>query len=420
MNYTSINKQHIAFFSDCIGGDNILTGLKCVDYGSDHTENLSYPPEIVLFPKSSKDVSIILKYCNDHNIAVTPSAALTGLSGGAIPVYGGVSISMKKMNKVISIDEKNFQALVEPGVINEEFQMLLKEIKMFYPPDPASKGSCTLGGNFALNAGGPKAVKYGVTSNYVLNLEIVLPNGDIFWTGANTLKNATGYNLTQLIIGSEGTLAVITKAVVKLLPLPTEKLLMLVPFQDNTGACNAVADIMHKGIIPSALEFMEKDAIIFVRDQGYASIPFEINQRTNSYLLIELDGDNKENLILESEKIYNILQGYKCDEILFAETENEQEKIWKVRRSIGLAVKAFSIYKEEDTVVPRAELASLLNSVKKIGKSYNFKSICYGHAGDGNLHVNILKDGLTDYDCDYGYGDEYHYDSDHDDEYDWD
>ena len=401
MDYTSINENHIAFFSDCIGEDSILTGLQCVDYGSDHTENLSYPPEIVLFPKSSKDVSVILKYCNDQNIAITPSAALTGLSGGAIPVYGGVSISMKKMNKVISIDEKNFQAVVEPGVINEDFQMLLKEIKMFYPPDPASKGSCTLGGNFALNAGGPKAVKYGVTSNYVLNLEIVLPNGKIFWTGANTLKNATGYNLTQLIIGSEGTLAIITKAVVRLLPLPTEKLLMLVPFQDNIHACNAVADIMHKGIIPSALEFMEKDAIVFVRDQHYASIPFEINQSTSSYLLIELDGDSKENLILESEKIYNILQGYKCDEILFAENENEQEKIWKVRRSIGLAVKAFSVYKEEDTVVPRAELANLLNCVKKIGEFYNFKSICYGHAGDGNLHVNILKDGLTDYEWEY-------------------
>jgi glycolate oxidase len=328
---------------------------------------------------------------------VTPSAALTGLSGGAIPIYGGVSISMKKMNHIISIDEKNFQAVVEPGVINEEFQTLLKTKKMFYPPDPASKGSCTLGGNFALNAGGPKAVKYGVTSNYVLNLEIVLPNGEIIWTGANTLKNATGYNLTQLIIGSEGTLAVITKAVLKLLPLPTEKLLILVPFHDNVDACNAVADIMHHSIIPSALEFMEKDAVLFVLNQKYAEIPFEIDNVTRSYLLIELDGEHKDYFIKESEKIYNILEDYKCGEVLFAETDSEQERIWKVRRSIGLAVKAFSIYKEEDTVVPRAQLAKLLMGVKHIGKIYNFRSICYGHAGDGNLHVNILKDGLSDY-----------------------
>jgi len=398
MNYTSVTQKHIAFFSDNIGEDNILLGSKCIAYGSDHTENLSYPPEIVVFPRSSKDVSLILKYCNDQSISVTPSAALTGLSGGAIPVYGGVSISMIKMNQVISVDEKNFQAVVEPGVINEEFQILLKKKKMFYPPDPASKGSCTLGGNFALNAGGPKAVKYGVTSNYVLNLEIVLPNGEIIWTGANTLKNVTGYNLTQLIIGSEGTLAVITKAVVRLLPLPTETLLMLVPFHDNTDACNVVADIMHQNIIPSALEFMEKDAVLFVHDQKYAEIPFEIDHATRSYLLIELDGEKIDYLMQDAEKIYSILEDYKCGEVLFAETASEQERIWKVRRSIGLAVKAFSIYKEEDTVVPRAQLSQLLMGVKKIGKLYNFRSICYGHAGDGNLHVNILKDGLSDYD----------------------
>ena len=401
MSYTRINQTHIDFFIAQLGINSILIESNIQEYGSDHTENLNYPPEIVLFPKSTKEVSRIMAYCNANNIAVTPSGALTGLSGGAIPVFGGVSLSMKKMNKIISVDETNFQAVVEPGVINEEFQNTLKEKKLFYPPDPASKGTCTLGGNFALNAGGPKAVKYGVTSNYVLNLEIVLPDGKYFWTGANTLKNATGYNLTQLIVGSEGTLAVITKAVVRLLPLPLENILMLIPFQDNKDACDAVTRLTQNNISPSGLEFMELDAVKFVRDQKYASIPFKIENNIASYLLVELDGNDKEKLIADSEKIYNLLEGFQCGNILFAETDAEKEKIWKVRRAIGLAVKSYSVYKEEDTVVPIANLTKLFVGVKKIGREYNFNSICYGHAGDGNLHVNILKEGLSDYEWQY-------------------
>jgi len=397
LKYTNITKKHIEAFISTIGLDNIIVGDQCMEYGSDHTENLNYPPEIVLFPNTSIQVASILNYCNQHKIAITPSGALTGLSGGAIPLFGGVSLSTKKMNKILSLDEKNFQVIVEPGVINEELQLMLKDKKLFYPPDPASKGTCTLGGNLALNAGGPKAVKYGVTSQYVLNLEIVLPNGEIFWTGANTLKNSTGYNLTQLIVGSEGTLCFITKAVLKLLPLPSESLLMLVPFEKNCDACDAVNSILYNQIIPSALEFMERDAIKFVKDQKYSDIPFIMEPNHQSYLLIELDGDNKKRLFKQAESVYDVLQKYKCGDIILADSMNEQERLWKVRRSIGLAVKAFSIYKEEDTVVPRAQMSKLLDGVKKIGKQYKFRSICYGHAGDGNLHVNILKEGLTDY-----------------------
>ncbi len=390
--------MHLDFFTNQLSGNNILLDSDCKEYGCDHTEDLYYSPEIVLFPQSTKEVSKILSYCNTNNIPITPSGALTGLSGGAIPVFGGVSLSMKKMNKILFVDEKNFQATVEPGVINEDFQEFIKKKNLFYPPDPASKGTCTLGGNFALNAGGPKAVKYGVTSNYVLNLEIVLPDGTILWTGANTLKNSTGYNLTQLMIGSEGTLAVITKSVIKLLPLPTETLLMLVPFKHNRDACSAVTTIMYNQITPSGLEFMELDAVKFVRDANYSEIPFEIEDDIESYLLIELDGSDKQQLILDAEKVYSLLEKYECGTILFADNIVEQERIWKVRRSIGLAVKAHSVYKEEDTVVPRAHLNQLLDGVKKIGERYKFKSICYGHAGDGNLHVNILKTGLSDYD----------------------
>ncbi|MDF1672115.1 MAG: FAD-linked oxidase C-terminal domain-containing protein, partial [Vicingaceae bacterium] len=264
-----------------------------------------------------------------------------------------------------------------------------------YPPDPASKGSCFIGGNLAENSGGPKAVKYGVTKDYVLNLEVVLPNGEIIWTGANVLKNSTGYNLTQLIVGSEGTLGIITKAVFRLIPYPKNNLLMLVPFYSAEEACEAVAAIFQAGVTPSGLEFMERDALIWGSEHlGDKSLT--IADDIEAHLLIELDGNNMDVLYSESESIYKVLEQFKCDEILFADDATQKEKLWKIRRVVGEAVKSKSIYKEEDTVVPRAELPELLKGVKQIGKTYGFTSVCYGHAGDGNLHINIIKGDMSD------------------------
>ncbi|EPB65767.1 fructose-1,6-bisphosphatase, partial [Ancylostoma ceylanicum] len=216
-------------------------------------------------PGSVEEVSQILAYCNTNKLPVTPMGARTGLSGGAIPFPGGIALSMERFNRILTIDERNHQVITEPGVITQVLQEAVKERGLFYPPDPASKGSCFIGGNISENSGGPKAVKYGVTKDYVLNLEVVLADGSILWTGANVLKNATGYNLTQLMVGSEGTLAVITKIVLKLLPHPTSDLLMLVPFYSAKQACEAVAAIYRKGIIPSGLEFMERDALIWTQ-----------------------------------------------------------------------------------------------------------------------------------------------------------
>ena len=207
-----------------------------------------------------------MRYCHSNKICVTPSGARTGLSGGAIPLFGGVALSLEKMAKIISIDENNLQVTTEPGVITQVLQEAVKEKGLFYPPDPASKGSCFIGGNVSENSGGPKAVKYGVTSDYVLNLEVVLPRGEIIWTGANVLKNATGYNLTQLMVGSEGTLGIITKIVLRLIPHPTTDLLLLVPFFSAEKACEAVSSIFKEGITPSGLEFMERDALIWTQD----------------------------------------------------------------------------------------------------------------------------------------------------------
>ena len=391
----SINSTQIKHLTTLLKEKAFVLYDTLVEYGHDETEDLSYPPAIVLKPTSVSEISEIMRYCNAEKIPVTPAGARTGLSGGSLPIHGGVLLSMEKFNKILKIDEKNHQVITEPGVITQVLQDAVKEKGLFYPPDPASKGSCFIGGNVSENSGGPKAVKYGVTKDYVLNLEVVLPTGEVIWTGANVLKNATGYNLTQLIVGSEGTLAIITKIVLKLIPHPTHDLLMLVPFFDAQKACEAVAAIFQAGITPSGLEFMERDALIWTKEfMGETSVPVADNHQ--AHLLIEVDGFDQEQLMKECEKIFAVLENFETDEILFADSEAQKTTLWSLRRKVAEAVKAQSIYKEEDTVVPRFALPELLYQVKEIGKKYGFKSVCYGHAGDGNLHVNIIKGDLSD------------------------
>ncbi len=390
-----IDASDIVFFVSLLG-DRCLTDIEnLTKYGHDETEDLQFPPDVVLKPETVEEVSEIMRYAFEKSIIVTPSGARTGLSGGALPVKKGIALSMERFNKILSIDEKNHQVTTEPGVITEVLQNAVKEQGLFYPPDPASKGSCFIGGNVSENSGGPKAVKYGVTKDYVLNLEVVLPNGDVIWTGANVIKNATGYNLTQLIVGSEGTLAIITKIVLHLIPHPTTDLLMLVPFFDAEKACEAVAAIFRAGITPSGLEFMERDALIYTQ-QFINEDSVQIGENHAAHLLIEVDGFDNELLMQDCEKIMSVLEDFETDEILFAESQDQKDSLWKIRRKCGEAVKAQSIYKEEDTVVPRYELPKVLRHVKKLGQMYGFKSVCYGHAGDGNLHINILKGELTD------------------------
>ena len=395
MTFKTIDEKDISFFKNLLGERCLIDSDNLSKYGHDETEDLLFLPEIVLKPETTEEVSIIMKYAFENSIVVTPSGARTGLSGGSLPIHKGIALSMERFNKILKIDEKNHQVTTEPGVITEVLQNAVKEKGLFYPPDPASKGSCFIGGNISENSGGPKAVKYGETKDYVLNLEIVLPNGEIIWTGANVLKNSTGYNLTQLIVGSEGTLAIITKIVLRLIPHPTTNLLMLVPFFNAEKACEAVAAIFRAGITPSGLEFMERDALIytqkFINDDS-----IQIGENHAAHLLIEVDGFDAEILMQECEKIMTVLEDFETDEVLFAENQAQKDNLWQLRRKAAEAVKSQSIYKEEDTVVPRFELPQLLHHVKRIGKEYGFQSVCYGHAGDGNLHINILKGDLTD------------------------
>ena len=392
----SLAVEHLDSFQRICGHQNVFVDEEVLNhYAHDETEDLHYLPDVVIKPASAEEISAILKICNEHRIPVTPRGAGTGLSGGALPHLGGLLLSVERLNRIIDIDESNLQVTTEPGVITEVLQDAVKAKGLFYPPDPSSRGSCMIGGNIAENSGGPKAVKYGVVKDYVLNLEVVLPSGEITWTGANVLKNATGYNITQLIVGSEGTLGIVTKAVLRLIPLPKYDLLMLVPFKKAENACAAVSAIFSAGYVPSAMEFMERDALEWVMRFVDNSI-VAIEDDVQAHLLIEVDGNDMDVLMKEIEGISEVVMQFDCGEILFAEDAQQKAELWKLRRRVGEAVKSHSVYKEEDTVVPRASLPVLLKGVKEIGKRYGFHSVCYGHAGDGNLHVNIIKGDLTE------------------------
>lgn len=394
---TSLNIDQIQTLKKLIGKDCLILATEVQeisDYGRDYTEDLFFLPSAVVIPMNTDEVSKIVRFCNEEEIPLTVRGAGTGLSGGALPVRGGIVLSTEKMNCIEEIDPLNFQARVQCGVINEELNKAAEVHGLFYAPDPASRGSCLIGGNIAHNSGGPRALKYGVTRDHVLNLEVVLANGEVIWTGANTLKNSTGYNLSQLITGSEGTLGIVTRAVLKLLPRPAYRLLFLAGFQDFRPASKAVNAIFMGGLQPSALELMERKGIEISAKALNLSFPFQ--EGHEAYLLIELDGNDMDVLWKEAEVLQQILENEGLHELLFADEAERQEHWWKIRKAIGETIKTTSIYKEEDTVVPRNALPELLEGVKTIGEQYGFESICYGHAGDGNLHVNILKGMMTD------------------------
>lgn len=392
--FNKITPQIKEKFVSIVGNENIFSDNDSISaYSHDETEDLSFPPEIIVKPSSSSQISGILKLANEYKIPVTPRGGGTGLSGGAIPVYGGICLSMEKMNKIIEIDKINAQAIAEPGVITQVFQEEVERHGLFYPPDPASRGSCHLGGNLAECAGGPRAVKYGVTKDYVLGLEAILPTGEIIKTGGRVLKNVSGYNLTQLIIGSEGTLAVITKIIFRLIPLPKFRKLLLISFNSLEDATDAVSEIFHNGIIPSAIEFLEKAAVKVAEEKQNKKFP---NSEADAQLFIEVDGNYVEQLDWDIEKIGEIVTHFNPFEILLAEEPQKINDVWALRRGVGEAVKSISAYKEEDTVVPRASMTKLVRGVKQISAKYGITAICYGHSGDGNIHVNILKNKLDD------------------------
>ncbi len=389
----TITIELINEFKKIVGEQNVIIDQELLDkYAHDETEDLYFMPDMVLKPKTAEEVSAIMKICNEKRIPVTPRGAGTGLSGGALPHLGGIVLSTERMNSILKIDEQNLQVTTEPGVITEVLQDAVKAKGLFYPPDPSSRGSCFIGGNIAENSGGPKAVKYGVVKDYVLNLQVVLPSGEIIWTGANVLKNSTGYNLTQLIVGSEGTLGIVTKIVLKLIPFPKFDLLMLVPFNSLEKASEAVSAIFRAGFTPSALELVEINALQIVSKMVESSV-VKVTDDMEAHLIIEVDGNDMDVLMKEMEAISEILYGFEAGEIYFADDAQQKAELWKLRRRVAEAVKIDGYSIEEDTVVPRAALPALIRGVKALGIQYDFKVVCYGHAGDGNLHIRIKKEG---------------------------
>lgn len=390
--YNKVTPDFIKSLTGIVGAESVLYDTESIKlYSEDETEDFSFPPEVIVKPKNTEEVSAILKLANENKIPITPRGGGTGLSGGSLTIHGGICLAMEKFNKIIEIDERNFQAVVEPGVITQVFQEAVEALGLFYPPDPASRGSCHLGGNLAECSGGPRAVKYGVTKDYVLGLEAVLPTGEIINAGGRVLKNVTGYNLTQLIIGSEGTLAVITKIIFRLIPLPKYKKVLLVAFNSLEDATDAVAKIFQKGITPSAIEFMEKAAVKAAEERQNKKFP---NSEADAQLFIEVDGNHPDTLDKDIEQIAEVVNEYNPLDMLLAEDSEKVNDVWALRRGIGEAVKSISAYKEEDTVVPRANMTKLVKGVKEISARYGITTICYGHSGDGNIHVNILKDKL--------------------------
>ncbi len=402
---TNIHEDIIGQFRAIVGEEHLIVdNEQRHEYGHDKTEDYQFMPDLVIKPRSPEEVSQILKLCNQHRIPATPRGAGTGLSGGALPVKKGVVISMERFNKILEIDELNLQATVEPGVITEVFQNAVKAKGLFYPPDPASRGSCFLGGNLANNSGGPKAVKYGVTRDYVINIEVVLPTGEIIWTAANVLKNSTGYNLTQLMCGSEGTLGIITKIVFKLRGFPQKNVLLLIPFVTNEEACKAIAAIFVEGITPSGMEFFEREAAAktfeYCEKVLNSPVTTKLDEGMDAFVLCELDGNDEEVLMRDAERVMGVVEKFQSGEVLFAESSAQKEELWKIRKNISPAVNWYTLTKSDDVVVPRNNLPKLIKGIKEIGKQYGFNTVCFGHLGDGNLHVNILKENISEADWD--------------------
>ncbi len=392
--FTKITSKHVEKIKELCGAGDVFCDEETLAlYAHDETEDLKFAPEVVVKPRKKEQISALMKFCYEESIPVTPRGGGTGLSGGALPVHGGVVLSVERMNKILQIDTENFVAVVQPGVITEAFQNEVEKLGLYYPPDPASRGSCQLGGNIAENAGGPHAVKYGVTSDYVMGLEVVLPNGDIVRAGGKLFKNVTGYDLTKLFVGSEGTLGIVTEAVLKLLPLPPYRELLLAPFPSIQSAVTALQKIFTAKIIPSSAEFMVRDAVKFAEERLGKTFP---EHDAEAHLLLESDGTSKNLVEEEAVKMGKICMENGALTVLVADNENKQKELWALRRCIGEAVKKMSTYKEEDTVVPRARLPELMKEIQKISEKYHLRIVCYGHAGDGNIHANILKGDMED------------------------
>ena len=361
------------------------------DYSHDELGGIKKMPDIVIQTISADEVSKVMKYAYENNIPVTPRGSGTGLVGAAVPLKGGIVIDLSRMNKILELDEENLTLTLEPGVLLMEIGKYVQEFDLFYPPDPGEK-SATIGGNISTNAGGMRAVKYGVTRDYVRGLEVVLPNGDIVNLGGKVVKNSSGYALKDLIVGSEGTLGIVTKAILKLLPLPKKALSLLIPFESLERAIETVPKIIKSKSIPTAIEFMQREAILAAEEFLGKSFP---DKSSDAYLLLTFDGNSTEEIEKDYENVANICLEAGALDVLISDTEERQESIWSARGCFLEAIKALTTEMDEvDVVVPRNQIGKFVTFTHELERTANIRIKSFGHAGDGNLHIYILRDDL--------------------------
>ena len=392
--YKKVDASIIEALRQIVGQDDVLVRSKELEpYTHDEVVGLRADPEVVVRVTSAAQVAEILKLAQRERVPVTPRGAGYGLSGGAVPVHGGIVLSLEKMQRILEIDKENLMVTVEPGVITGDLHRAVEAEGLFYPPDPASLDSCFIGGNVAEDAGGPRAVKYGVTRHYVCGLEAVLPSGDVVTCGGKLVKNVTGYNLVQLLIGSEGTLAVVTKIVLRLLPLPKVQVDLLVPFDSIRAAADTVSDIIAHRIVPTAIEFMERDSVRAVERLLQREMPFH---DAAAQLLIQLDGNRREAVEADMEVVGELCLEHGAQDVLVAREQRTRDRLWEARRLIIEALKHESpVNHMEDVVVPRAEIHALLKGIQEIAERHAVRAVSFGHAGDGNVHVNVLQDDIS-------------------------
>lgn len=393
MTYNKVTESIVSELRAMLGSNNVIADEERMEaYSHDETsaEEYGHMPEVVVTPTSTAQVADVVKLANRQRLPLTPRGAGSGLSGGAIPVYGGIVLSLEKMNKVIEIDYANMTMTVETGIVTNEINNLVKEKGLFYAGYPMSLETCFLGGNIAENAGGGKAVKYGVTSRYILGMEFVTPAGEVVWLGGKLSKDVTGYDLTHLIVGSEGTLGIVTTAIIRLIGLPKAKSDLLVLFRSPAEAISCVPEIIARGTIPTSIEFMDKLSVETSCKYLNESLPYE---DCGAMLLIEMDGSDGERVDADAELVGDLCMEKGAIEVYMADNRTTQERVWSVRRNIAEAFKVkCPIQSLEDIVVPTASIPDIIPELDRISSKYGISIPCYGHAGDGNLHATLVKD----------------------------
>ena len=374
-----------------VGAANVLTEPdRLLPYGHDESDLGDHVPEMVVRPRTAAEISGVLKLCGQAGVPVTPSAARSGKSGGCLPVRGGVVLSVERFDRILEIRREDLVGRAESGVVTGDYMKAVEGVGLFYPPDPASLAFCTLGGNVAENAGGPRALKYGVTREYILGLEVVLPTGEILRVGKQTIKGVAGFDLTALFVGSEGMLGVVTEITTKLLPLPREVQTALCLFPDGATASRAVSAVLAAGVLPRALEFIDDVAIAA---SAVAKAPYQFPPGCGAALLAEVDGNVPEACAGEIERLGAICGSHGAIEVLLAQNDAQRRDLWETRRRVSINLKALHPLKiSEDIAVPRSRIPDMVSEVQGIGRRLGLAVACYGHAGDGNLHANVLYD----------------------------